>query len=486
MQTSSETTCPPRFTTPRQPERSTLGDKVAAVAKTLGTPLMPWQRHVVDVALEVDEAGLLAYREVDLTVPRQQGKSTLLLAVMVHRALRFGGAQTVTYTAQSRNAARKKWEDDAVAALERSTFGKRGAFTVRRSNGSEAILWNNGSRHGIEAPTETASHGETIDLGVIDEAFAHDDDRVEQALGPAMIARPAPQLWVVSTAGSARSAYLYRKVIAGRAGVHTAGSTAYFEWSAADDADPTDPAVWASCMPALGHTITERAVAAELERAQRRGELDLFRRAYLNQWVDVPLLDEVVAHVLPLEWWDDAVDKRSKVTGDRVFGVDLSPDRATAAIVVVGDSERDGVHVETIEHRPDAGSDWLVGRLSELVDRWPTRCVAYHASGPIGSLDGELQRALGDKARPVTDRELTAGCGQFHDAVRDGRLLHIGDPPIRAGLEGASKSTGSSDAWRWSRRSSTEDITALMAATAGWFAHGATPVVATARPIFAW
>ena len=145
-----------------------MGGRVGAVAKALGTPLMPWQQHVADVALEVDPAtGLLAYREIDLTVPRQSGKTTLLLAVMVHRALRLGAPQNIAYTAQTRNAARKKWEDEHVKALEASTFGKRGLFTVRRSNGSEAIQWVNGSKHSFEAPTETASHGETLDLGAV-------------------------------------------------------------------------------------------------------------------------------------------------------------------------------------------------------------------------------------------------------------------------------------------------------------------------------
>jgi len=37
---------------------------VALIAEKLGTPLMPWQRHVVDVALEHDADGRLVYRDV--------------------------------------------------------------------------------------------------------------------------------------------------------------------------------------------------------------------------------------------------------------------------------------------------------------------------------------------------------------------------------------------------------------------------------------
>jgi phage terminase large subunit-like protein len=44
----------------------------------LGVDLMPWQRLVLDTALEINPlTKRLAYREVRLTVPRQQGKSTL-------------------------------------------------------------------------------------------------------------------------------------------------------------------------------------------------------------------------------------------------------------------------------------------------------------------------------------------------------------------------------------------------------------------------
>src|SRR6266508_5204234 len=68
--------CPPLYATPRDPTRKTLGGAVAKVAKALGTPLMPWQRLVADVAMEVDpRTGRLVYGEVVVTTPRQQGKT---------------------------------------------------------------------------------------------------------------------------------------------------------------------------------------------------------------------------------------------------------------------------------------------------------------------------------------------------------------------------------------------------------------------------
>ena len=47
--TTGSLACPPRFGTPRNPDRLTLGGEVAAVARRLGLTLMPWQQHVADV-----------------------------------------------------------------------------------------------------------------------------------------------------------------------------------------------------------------------------------------------------------------------------------------------------------------------------------------------------------------------------------------------------------------------------------------------------
>jgi phage terminase large subunit-like protein len=132
---------------------------------------------VLDVALELLPDGRPAYREVRVTVPRQQGKTGgLLLPVMVHRAL--GGvdrrAQRILYTAQDRNHAREKWSEQ-VEVLDRSPL--RRLYTTRRSNGSESIRWRTGSTHQITASGEKSGHGFTRDLGVIDEAFRRSDRR---------------------------------------------------------------------------------------------------------------------------------------------------------------------------------------------------------------------------------------------------------------------------------------------------------------------
>ena len=154
--TRSPLDCRPRWGTPRDPARPTLGPRIGEVAARLGRPLMPWQQQVADVAAELDDQGSLYYRNIRILVPRQQGKTALELAVAVHRANAWPD-QVITYAAQTRIKAREKWQEDHVKTLNRSPFGPQGGrYTGRLANGNEAIHWRNGSRHGIAAATDTS------------------------------------------------------------------------------------------------------------------------------------------------------------------------------------------------------------------------------------------------------------------------------------------------------------------------------------------
>jgi hypothetical protein len=429
---------------------------------------MPWQRHVADVALEQDpDTGLLVYRRVVLTVPRQSGKTTLLLAAMVHRAQAFRRRQRISYTAQNRLKARQKWEDEHLPILERSQF--RPLFTVRRQIGQEAIRWRNGSIHGLEAPTEESGHGDVLDLGVIDEAFSQEDARVEQGFSPAMITRPEPQLCVVSTAGKSRakSPYLWGKVSQGRAAVEAGipTGTAYFEWSADPDADPGDPATWWGCMPALGHTVTEAAVRGEFEEM----DLEEFRRAYLNQWLD-EAPDEWL--VISREQWEALAGPPVAPGSPVAFAADMTPDMSYGAIGVAWRDADDLVHVEVPagDHRP--GTAWMAERLIELYNTWPTCAVVVAADGPASTLIPPLQAALPREVllKPgATDR--AAATGQMYEGVTDSRTWrHLGQVELTTALASARKQVVG-DHWWWARKNVMADVSPLVAVTYAAWGH---------------
>ena len=458
--------CLPRWSTPRSPGRSSLGSRVAEVAELLGTPLMPWQRHVADVALEIDpDTGRLAFREVILTVPRQSGKTTLLAAVMVHRALGFEGRQKIMYTAQTRLDARKKWEDEHLPILERSPL--RGLFTVRRQIGQEAIRWYNGSLHGLTAPSEKAAHGDVLDLGVIDEAFAQDDRRVEQGMKPAMITRDQPQMWVVSTAGTQKSVFLRDKVDAGRLAAESGITTgvAYFEWSAPAELDAAAEETWFGCMPALDRTVRPDAIRADFQTMP----LEEFSRAYLNRWPD-EAPDEW--QVIPKADWQALTVNQNPVTAPVAFAADMTPSMSWGTIGVAWRNPDGTLRVEVGEgdHRP--GTSWMVDRLVELYGRHRPCAVVVAAEGPASALIAPLLAKIPAEVllRPnATER--AAATGQFYEAVTDSKTLrHLGQANLNVAVAQARRQEVG-DHWWWTRRNVFGDVSPLIAVTLAAWGH---------------
>lgn len=428
----------------------------------LGVPAMPWQRRVLDVACEVDDNGLPAYREVLFSTPRQSGKSSLLLGLSIHRAnvaaRQLAKSQRIAYSAQTGFDARRKMLEDWVPALEASRLWPL-VTNVRRAQGSEGVTFRGGSTFQPIASTASAGHGRTVDLGIIDEAFNDVDDRREQSLVPAMITVPSAQLWITSTAGTDASLYLRRKVDAGRLAVEQ-GLTrglCYFEWSAADELDLDDEDTWPTFMPALARTQTLEAV----RHAKLTMLPDEFARAFGNRWT------RVEAYVIPWSAWLDCREPRAEPAGALHYGVDVNPERSAACIVVA--SEGSPMPVEVVEHSP--GLAWVVERISELRDRHGAASVVVDGAGPAGTLVPDLERA-GVPLKVLGYPEMARACSAFFDrvvglelAVRPNAHLDDAVAAARKRLRG--------DAFVWARRSTTADISPLVAAsTAVWAARG--------------
>jgi hypothetical protein len=476
--------CPPRFGTARHPDRLSLGPAVGKVAAALGKPFMPWQQYVADVVLEIDPAtGRLAYQEMGLTVPRQSGKSTWIEAKSTHRGTAtgfFGPRQRLVYTAQTRLKAREKWEEDFAADLEASrTFRSR--ISVHKGNGNEHIRFSNGSRFGLEAATEKAGHGPTLDEAYLDEAFAHQDWRLEQAFGPAMITRANKLLAWISTAGWLdASPYLEAKVELGRLAVNEGrqSGVAFFDWSAPPDADPGDPRVWWMCMPALGYTITEADIRAEYEKARDAGKLNEFRRAYLNQWVPKAMTDSW--QKISEEAWNACADPGSAITSRVALAIAVEPGGAASSIAA-GGGRADGLgHGELADHRP--GTGWLVARAVEIAQRQDACVLVLNGGTAAPAFEKELlARGFATKPQPgkrllqiTGPGEYAQACGALAEDVKNGRWRHLGQGPLTTAAAAAG-TRPLAEAWAWAQKNSAGGISPLEAVTLarhGYMTHG--------------
>lgn len=479
---------PPQWGTPRNPDRPTLGGEVATIATMLGKPMMPHQRRIADVALEIDpETGKLIYDDVTIVIGRQQGKTTLVLPKVLHRALRFGRTpQRILYTAQTADNAREKWRDNYVAAIQASPLAEFIApGSPRLRLNAEQLAFVTGSSFVPVTPSaKTGGTGDTVDEAHIDEAWAHEDSGVEQGISPAMVTRDQPQLWVESTAkrqprGSPKNpkfaGYLRSRIAAGRARVEAGidRGTCYFEWSAPLDLDPQDPRTWWACLPAMGDlnhgfTTTEAAMKAQLSRMT----LADFTAEFLGWWPsDAALRWQIVSE----KQWKRLASRGVHPGYPLAFGVDTNPDREMSAIVSAGPAglppsahgeTGDRWAVEVIEYLP--GSAWLVKRLVDLCDRWRPCGIAVPANGAAASVIPLLE-AEGLPVKPMNGPVMAKAYGMFVEAVTDDESLrHPMQPELDTAMSLAWKrKIGAQTVFDWA---SPGDVSPVVAASAALWA----------------
>lgn len=479
----------PRFATPRNPNRQTLGRRVGQVMALIDPPRrldggrgpMPWQQQVLDVACEIDPAtGLFYYREVIVIVERQAGKTSLSRGKLAHRCV-WRPRSLCLYAAQDRNMSRRRLEQsllepftDSPLAAYLAPAGRTGKLGWDGTNGREKIKWANRSEISIlAAQKKTAGHGDTLDEAHLDEYFAQVDGRLEQAVGPTMITVPGAQRWTLSAAGDETSVPLWRKVEAGRARVdaEVESRIAYFEWSAPPDADRSDPDTIARVHPAVGYTITVEDILAEQVSMDANGPEE-WDRAYFGWWPKA----KAKPWVIPKGPWTETSLPGAEADwhGEPVWAVDISPDRAWVSIGLA--AAHDGVRcwLEVPVHQEiDAGATEpgprVVPLLRAMADELGGRLVGVDGSGPAAALIPDLE-AAGFTVDRLSRQEVVDACGGLYDDVLAGYVLHEADPEVDDALASAA-TRSSGEAWLFVRGRSSADISPLYAMTIARAVH---------------
>jgi hypothetical protein len=404
---------------------------VAKVAALRRAPLMPWQRLVADVGSELDERGRYRYRIVLVTVPRQSGKTTLLDAVLTHRALTIPRA-SLWLTAQTRNDARDIWLRIAEGS-EASPLAP--LLKVRRANGSEGISYRRtGALLRPFAPGESAIHGKTTDNVSADEIWWHNAEQGRALMGaikPTQVTRPSAQIWLFSTAGSARSTWMRPMVEQARAAIGEGRPSriAYFEWSVPDDLDPLDLDTVAAYHPAVGFTIEREALAfdpAEISAAE-------YARAYANQWVSAESF-----YLAPNLWERCRTFAAFERNAEVAFACEIFPDRSGGVIVAAGRLPDGRAAVEMVEER--SGTAWAAPRLLELIRRHRPAAVVVDAYGPARSVHKALseQRHTRAPLAALTAADFVQADAEFRDGIVERSLAHRSHHLLDAALKVAT------------------------------------------------
>lgn len=436
------------------PSVDSQADDAAFFASSYNLTPDAWQLRVLEGWLAERQDGKWAAARAGLAVPRQNGKNAVLEIRELYGIVALG--ERFLHTAHEVKTARKAFQRLSGFFDNERQWPELAALVkeIRRTNGQEAIVLQNGGSVEFVARSRGSGRGYTVDVLVCDEAQELTDEHLE-ALLPTISSAPTgnPQTILTGTPPPPGStAEVFARM---RSDAHSEASDrlVWHEWSASEDYDADDPAEWARTNPSLGTRLHEEVVQTEREQMSDDG----FARERLGVW------DTNRRHaVIDPDLWASLADGQSEPGKDVSFAVDIPPERKSAAIAVAS-LRADGImHVELTEKEKHPGTAWVPDRLVELVARWGGSVVLDPAS-PAGSLIPALTRA-GIEPVLIGTRELTQGCGAFYDLVAQKQLRHLNQAPLNIAVDaGRKRSVG--DAWAWHRRDTSADISPLVAAT---------------------
>ena len=327
------------------------------------------------------------------------------------------------------------------------------------------IELDNGQRIRFRTRTAGGGRGFTADCIILDEAMVIPDAML-RALLPTLSARANPQIWYTGSAvdqeNDEHGVVLSRIRERGMSGDDK--SLAYFEWSAETPLEKLSPAVandpilWAQANPAMGYRISSEYISNEY--ASMYGDRGFWiERLGVGDW---PKTAPGGVRMISTDDWDACLDVSSVPNDPVCFAFDITPDRSAACIAVAGHREDGLPHIEVVEHR--RGTRWIGERLEELKTKHRIKTIYCDAYGPAGSMLPELERRRID-VTTLNAKEVAQACGIFYDSIADSHTLrHLGTPELNSAVAGAiTRPLG--DAWAWSRKSSSVDISPLVATT---------------------
>lgn len=469
-----------------------VGIRAVKLAALAGLHLDPWQQYVLVRSLARRPGdGLWLAEEVDVVVPRQNGKNGIL------EARQLAGLFILHERLQIHTAHLGDTADEAFLRLRTLIEGTPALFKrvakngFVKTNGKSGIVLLDGCRIRFKTRTKGGGRGFSCDCLYLDEAMELPDEDYN-AIMFALSARPNAQHWLTASAPDELThknaivlARARRDALAG-----TRPRQFYCEWSVDENAlraNPAladDPALWAQSNPGKGIRIRHETILGERGRMTARGfEVERLNAGY---WPDP---DDSAGQVIPIADVIACRDPGSRIEGNRVFAVQVSLDRKHVAIAAAGWRSDGLAHTEVVAHRPGAGTAWLVERVAKLFEKWDTACgLVIDLKGPAGALAPDLI-AAGVELVEMKAQDHADACGAFYDAFtggdpdeadeelaeitgEDGRertIRHLGQPEFEQGLKVVTvRPLG--NAWAWDARVSGLDITPVSSSS---LAYGA-------------
>ena len=403
-----------------------LADKTIQLLEHYGVSLLPWQKSVLYRWMALDDDGKWVNPDCGLLVPRQNGKSELLIARIVGGMVFLG--ESIIYTAQSEttvSAIKKRIQRFFYDAEEEIRDMLTDEFDKDPKSLDYVELRNRGLCV-FRTRTRTNGLGSTNDTLLLDEA-QEETDAQQEALLPT-ISSGKNQNHQTIRAGTPPSGggngtvfvRMRKNVLDGK---NT--EVCWQEWSVEHITDPSNREAWYQANPSMGYFLMVSAV----EKESRQMAVDSFNKMRLG-WIAG--IENMRANSDD-QWLPLGVDEvMLPDSPNLVYAVKFAPDRSAVSLCVGVLMPDTRVHVELIERKPmSAGTAWLA---SWLLERW-RKANKIIIDGAAGTqlLVEELvrsERKMSKKILTPNVKEAGAAYASFMEAIEHKLLTHFNQPAL--------------------------------------------------------
>jgi phage terminase large subunit-like protein len=422
--------------------------------------LDPWQADLIDRVLErypedhpdPNKAGRLRFRQVLISVARQNGKSVFAAIFGLYGLLMHEDGPTVIGLASNADQAgiiyrRVKYVIDSHPALRRrfKTTGTRGITRLDKPGFYQ-----------VKPAKADALQGFATTLCLFDEVHLCDPD-MWQAMVKGTTAKDDGMVLGITTAGDDNSVLLKDLYKTGReaaSGNQDLERFGFFCWEAPEGASIDDPDAIRAANPAC---VAGRVPVERLQEQVRTEPESAALRYTHNRFVSAE------SAWLPMTMWYRSAGERTE-GGKPVFTVDRTPNWEHATITATIKTEA-GLYTEVVASFNKPNLEWLLNVCLRLNKYNP---VTFVMDGyTLSDLHKELERR-GIPSRLMRQNDVTNACAMAYALIASGKVTHPDDQLLCRQMPFAVKKNVG-EAWRINRAASSVDIDAVMATVMGLY-----------------
>lgn len=416
-----------------------------------GYLLERWQEQLLHAITELTPLGILRYREVLISLGRQNGKTEIAAALGLLFMYHKHSPQVLSIAKNAEqarivyNRAQKIVKGSAsLSQLFAKLTDTRGLKTKRGG------IWE------IKASKSDALQGIPIDLGIVDEVHLIKgelwDDMVNGLGG-----RDNCMVVGITTAGNDDSEHLLH--LYDRPESATFGK---FIWEAPEPRMPDDDGLLAQWLAMANPSVASGRVRVENVVGDARGQVPGNAIRYrLNRFVS----GKDNSYISLPDWNRQAVDPALIDIARPILTIDRTPDWSFATIVATGKADDGAIEIEVAKSIPNPSVDALYDECEALFSK-----VSPETFVVDGYALGALAKRLKENGYPVRSMslgdEVSAASMFYAKVVRQGALRQA-DPGLAQQFQNVVRKATHGDQYKLVRGSGTQSIEAALATVRG-------------------